>query len=50
MDTNHRRVWQVGAGDTDRNYKDVRLKHNVMIVDPGSSGPFTEELYIIQGQ
>ena len=45
MDTRNKRVWQVGAGDTNRNYGDVCLKHDVMIVGPGNLGPYTEELY-----
>jgi hypothetical protein len=49
MDTKGRRVWQVGAGDTNRNYGDICLKYDVMIVGPGRSGPFTEELYADAG-
>lgn len=49
MDTTNRGIWQVGAGDTDRNYGDVCLKHDVMIVGPGNPGPYTEELYADAG-
>ena len=49
MDTEGKIVWQVGAGDTDRNYGDVCLKYDVMIVGPGRPGPYTEELYADAG-
>lgn len=49
MDTKNRRVWQVGAGDTERNYGTVCLKHDVMIVGPGGPGPYTEEAYANEG-
>jgi hypothetical protein len=45
MDTRNRQVWQVGAGDTDRNYGDICLKYDVMIVGPGNLGPYSEEVY-----
>ena len=30
--------WTVAAGDTDRSYADICLKHNVVIVGPGNEG------------
>src|SRR5450432_1100294 len=45
MDIRNKRVWQVGAGDTDRNYGDVCLKFDVMVVGPGILGPYSAELY-----
>jgi hypothetical protein len=45
MDIEGRRIWQVGAGDTERNYGEVCLRHDVMIVGPGTLGPFSEDLY-----
>lgn len=49
MDIKGKQLWQVGAGDTDRNYGTVCLKYNVMIVGPGRPGPYTEELYAEAG-
>jgi hypothetical protein len=49
MDIKGKQVWQVGAGDTDRNYGNVCLKYDVMVVGPGRPGPYTEELYAEAG-
>ena len=49
MDTKNRRVWQVGAGDTDRNYGEICRKYDVMIVGPGTLGPYSEEAYADYG-
>ncbi len=45
MDLENRTLWQVGAGDTERSYGEICLRHDVMIVGPGNPGPFTEETY-----
>jgi hypothetical protein len=45
MDLTGRTLWQVGAGDTDRSYGDLCIKHDVMIVGPGDPGSYEEKLY-----
>jgi hypothetical protein len=49
MDIKGKRVWQVGAGDTERNYGEVCLRHDVMIVGPGTLGPYSEDVYAHYG-
>ena len=38
-------VWQIAAGEYGRDYSDIFLKHNVMLIGPGDAGPFEEEKY-----
>ena len=38
-------LWQVGAGDTERAYGDLCIKHDVMMVGPGAPGKYSEESY-----
>ncbi len=45
MDISDRRVWQVGAGDTDRDYGEICLKYDVMIVGPGNPGLYSAKAY-----
>lgn len=45
MDLSGRNLWQVGAGDTERSYADVCLRHGVMLIGPGRLGRYTEEAY-----
>lgn len=40
MDLNGRKLWQVGAGDTERDYQEICLRHDVMIAGPGRDGPY----------
>ncbi len=48
-DIKGRKIWQVGEGNTNRQYGDLCLKHDVMIAGPGDPGPFREDLYSDQG-
>jgi hypothetical protein len=34
--------WQIAAGDGNRDYSDVFLKYGVILVGPGSEGPYHE--------
>lgn len=36
------RVWQIAAGDSERDYKDLFLDHGLACVGPGDPGPFNE--------
>jgi len=45
MDLSGRTLWQVGAGDTNRSYGDLCIRHDVMIVGPGDPGAYEETLY-----
>jgi hypothetical protein len=36
------RVWQIAAGDRERDYKDLFLDHGLACVGPGDPGPFNE--------
>lgn len=45
MKLNGRTLWQVGAGDNDRSYGKICLTFDVMIVGPGTPGPFDESKY-----
>ena len=38
-------VWQVAAGGPGRNYTDLFLKHDLMLVGPGRYGPYAEDVY-----
>jgi hypothetical protein len=38
-------VWQVAAGDVGRDYSEICLKHDVMIVGPGNFGAYGTEEY-----
>lgn len=49
MDLINRRLWQVGAGDTERSYGELCIRHDVMIAGPGSLGPFDDKLYADTG-
>lgn len=44
-----RKVWQVGAGDTERAYQSICLKHDVMIAGPGDEGPYHPGKYAHHG-
>jgi hypothetical protein len=49
MDLNGRRLWQVGAVDTERSYGELCLRHDVMIAGPGDPGQFEEPQYATYG-
>ena len=40
MDISDKQIWQVAAGDKDRNYVDLCLQRDVIIWGPGSYGPW----------
>jgi hypothetical protein len=42
MDLKNRQIWQVGAGDKDRDYVDLCLDWDVIIWGPGDYGPWPE--------
>jgi hypothetical protein len=42
MDIEEKKIWQVAAGDTNRNYADLCLKWDVILNGPGSEGPWPE--------
>ncbi|MCH8077760.1 MAG: hypothetical protein IIC64_18275 [SAR324 cluster bacterium] len=42
MDITGKKIWQVAAGDTDRNYADICLKWDVILNGPGSAGPWPD--------
>ncbi len=42
MDVSGRRIWQVAAGDADRNYTDLCLEWDVILNGPGSEGPWPD--------
>lgn len=46
MDLTGRTLWQIGAGDQERVYDDICIKHDVMLVGPGDLGPFDEASYL----
>ena len=37
------RCWQVAAGDSDRNYADICIKHGVVLMGPGCGTPWYEK-------
>lgn len=39
------RIWQVACGETGRDYRDVFLRHDVMLLGPGYPGKWTAALY-----
>lgn len=45
MDLSGKTLWQVGAGDTERSYGELCIRHDVMIVGPGRPGPSEESRY-----
>lgn len=45
MDLVGKKLWQVGAGDTDRNYGKYCKQFDVMIAGPGDLGPYEDSLY-----
>ena len=45
MNLSGKKLWQVGAGDTDRKYDHICMKYDVMIAGPGYRGPYEETLY-----
>ena len=42
MNITDKRIWQVAAGDKNRNYADLCLKWDVIIKGPGSAGPWPD--------
>ncbi|MGH7493128.1 MAG: hypothetical protein ACREOO_12115 [bacterium] len=42
MNVGSREVWQVAAGDTDRNYVDLLLEWDVIAMGPGWRGPWPD--------
>jgi len=45
MDLADKKVWQVAAGDNQRQYDDICLHYQVMMIGPGERGPFDEDTY-----
>ena len=45
MDLAGKKVWQVVAGDNRRQYDDICLHYQVMMIGPGERGPFDEAAY-----
>lgn len=43
--TKLRDYWQVSAGKRGRDYSDIFLEHDVMLIGPGHSGPYSAEKY-----
>ncbi len=48
MDINNKKVWQIAAGDTDRNFADLCLKWDVILNGPGSEGKWPECRMILE--
>ena len=51
MDIIPDRCWQIAAGDSNRNYADLCLRHNVVIMGPGYCGDWlniTDSIEILQ--
>jgi len=44
VDLEGKNLWQVGAGDTERQYGDICLQCDCMVVGPGSPGRYLENL------
>ena len=42
MDLSGRKIWQMAAGDTDRNFADLCLKWGVIVLGPGTQGPMAD--------
>jgi len=42
MDIGNKKIWQVAAGDTDRDYVEVCLEWDVILNGPGSEGPWPD--------
>lgn len=42
MDIGNKTIWQVAAGDTNRNYSDLCLDWDVILNGPGSEGPWPQ--------
>lgn len=42
MDIEEKKIWQVAAGETNRNYADLCLKWDVILNGPGIEGPWPE--------
>jgi hypothetical protein len=38
-------IWQIACGEPERDYRDVFLRHDVMLIGPGWPGPFDEKSY-----
>jgi hypothetical protein len=43
MNMNNNRVWQIAAGDTERNYAPLCLRWDVALMGPGKFGPWKKE-------
>jgi len=48
MDIQGKTIWQVAAGDTNRNYADLCLKWDVILNGPGSEGPWPDCIPTLQ--
>ncbi len=38
-------IWQIACGEPGRDYRDVFLRHDVMLIGPGWPGRFDEKIY-----
>lgn len=48
MDIDNKTIWQVAAGDTDRNYANLCLKWDVILNGPGSGGPWPDCIPVLR--
>ncbi len=45
MQLGTQKLWQIGAGDTERDYADLCQRWDVMLAGPGRLGPYSPEAY-----
>jgi len=50
MDTLNKKIWQVAAGDINRNYADICLHWDVILNGPGSEGAWPECAKILRSE
>lgn len=50
MDITGKKIWQVAAGDQNRNYVDLCLRWDVILNGPGSEGPWSECIPILRDE
>ena len=46
MNTFNKKIWQVAAGDTNRNYADICLFWDVILNGPGSEGANPDVIWL----
>lgn len=40
-----KKLWQIACGDTGRDYEDLFLRYDVMLIGPGDPGPYEKQRY-----